>query len=127
MAGFFDLEYGGEYAGEVSDPVTIGNDVVPVTTDPPVTPSEGPFTGVQNWLGSLGTIRETARDLGTAVGTIQRDLKGAQGEYTKARTNASTGNAAGQWWAYASPMDKAMLGIAAVGLGLLIWQVARGK
>lgn len=109
------------------DPVTIGNDVIPVIADVPSAPADGPFTGLQNWLGSVGSVREAARDLGTAVGTVQRDLKAAQGEYTTARTNAKAGDGLAQWWQFASPMDKAMLGIAAAGLALMVWQISKGK
>lgn len=93
-------------------------------------PQEAPQSGwdtLQNLMGSIGSIGQTARDLGTAVGTIERDIKGAGTEYQTARNNAKTGNKLGQWWDYAPTTDKVMVGLAAAGLVLVVVQMVRGK
>lgn len=67
-------------------------------------------------LQLLGSIGKTARDVGTAVGTLQRDLKGASGQYEQARSSAASGNSLGTWWQYASTTDKLMVGLAVVAI-----------
>jgi hypothetical protein len=67
-------------------------------------------------LQILGSIGSTARDLGTAVGTVKRDFEGAKDAYGQAYRNASTGNSLGTWWQYASTTDKLMVGLAVAGI-----------
>ncbi len=83
----------------------------PVVSD--VTPQTTPT--LQQLLGSGGIV-QTARDLGTAVGTIQQQINAAGPAYTQARTNAATGNKLGTWWQYASTTDKLMVGLAVIGI-----------
>lgn len=81
------------------------------------TPGNSPFTGIQKLLGSIGPI---ARDFGTAVGTIKRQINGAPIEYQKAENAAATGDKASQWWQYSSTTDKLTVGIGLAGLFLLL-------
>lgn len=72
-------------------------------------------------LDILGSIGSTARDLGTAVGKIEHDVKAAGPAYQEARNNAKTGNSLGTWWQYASTTDKMMVGIGIAGLLLVVF------
>jgi len=94
--------------------------------DAPSTPKDGPFTGLSKLLGSIGT---TARDVGTAVGTVKREVRGAEGQYRAAENAAENPRPAGramQWWSYASPTDKMMLMLAAAGVAIAFYQMKKG-
>lgn len=82
---------------------------------PPLQSDNSPqsSSSVLQLLGSIGT---TARDVGTAVGTVQKQFKDASVNYNQARTNAAGGNKLGTWWMYASTTDKLMVGLAVVGI-----------
>lgn len=67
-------------------------------------------------LQLLGSVGSTARDLGTAVGTLQRDLKNAGKNFSNARNAAANGNSLSTWWQYASTTDKMMVGLAALAI-----------
>lgn len=131
---FFEWEYGTD-SGADDGGLTINPDVYmagdsispPLVSMPTQNAQDGPFTGVKNLLGSFGSVAQTARDLGTAVGTVERDLKGARGEFSTARENARTGNKLAQWWDYAPMTDKVMVGIGVAGLALVIYQTFKGK
>lgn len=75
---------------------------------------------LQQILGSLGGM---ARDLGTAVGTVGRDIRGIgpayRGAYNNA-TNPSPQNRLSQWWTYSSTTDKLTVGIGLAGLYFLV-------
>lgn len=92
--------------------------------DRPNSPSQGPFTGLSKLLGSIGS---TARDLGTAVGTVKRDVKRAGAEYRKAEDAAENGNKLQQWWKYSSDTDKLVVGLAFVGVAIAAYQAFKGK
>ncbi len=88
---------------------------------------DGAFTGLKNLTGSLGTLTTRARELGTAVGTVQRQIQGSGAEFTAARRQAVSGDKMGQWWAYASTTDKVLIGLAAVGVAIAAWQTFGGN
>ena len=69
-----------------------------------------------------GSASQTARDVGTAVGTIRRELKGIPQSYERAASNAYTGNKVGTFWQYASPTDKAMIILAIVAIGVTVYK-----
>jgi len=126
--GSFVDESGADYRDfSGADQTVVGNDVIPIMGDIPQVESDGPYSPLRDLLGSIGSIRQTARDIGTAVGKTERDLRAAKGEYQTARNNAANGNSALQWWQYASPTDRAMLVLAAGGLIVAIWQSTRGN
>lgn len=109
----FSYDEGADEAVGESDAATLlgdGNDL-PVQTDvqPPVSDS----WNLKDLLGSIGT---TAKNLGTAVGTIRKDVKDAKGNYTKAQAAAYSGNSLGTWWQYASTTDKLMVGLGVAGI-----------
>lgn len=114
--------------GVSSDAVLTGDaNTPPVISTAPATASAGVFNTVQSLLGAIGTVGQTAQNLGTAVGTAQKQistagkqLSGATTQYTQARTAAATGNKFEQWWLYSSTSDKLMVGLAAVGVVVAI-------
>lgn len=96
--------------------------------------SDGAYTGFAKLMGSIGTVLttagKTARDAGTVVGTVKRDLKSAPGQYVAAQQaaeNPSVRGRAVQFWTYATPTDKAMLILAAVGVALAVYSTMKGK
>jgi hypothetical protein len=91
----------------------------------PQRPEDGPWDTFHNIMGAIGSIGSTARDLGTVIGTAERDIKSATGEYQTARQNALQGNKLGQWWDYAPMTEKVMVIIGVAGLGLVVWQIAK--
>ena len=96
--------------------VTGSDNTAPVISD---TPQSGGFTwgGLHNILGAIG---QTARDVGTTVGSIKRAGRDIEGNYKTAEANAASGNKLGQWWQYSSTTDKVMIGIGIAGLYLVI-------
>lgn len=79
--------------------------------------ADSPFSGITRLLGSIGTA---ARDIGTAVGTVQRSVSGAPADYDRARLAAKNDNKLSQWWQYASTTDKITVGIGVLGLFFLL-------
>ena len=67
-------------------------------------------------LQKLGSIGDTARDLGTAIGTFRRNISGAGAQYRAAQDAAYNGNSLSTWWQYASTTDKLMVGLAVVAI-----------
>lgn len=94
-----------------------GQDVLPVISDTAESSKSSPFSGLGNILGSIGT---TASNLGTAVGTAQRDIKNAQSNYSTAKNAAASGNSIGTFWLYATPTEKAMIILAAAGIAVVL-------
>ncbi len=92
----------------------------------PQSPSDAGWS-FQSIMDAIGNLGQTARDIGTVVGTAERDIKSVSGEYQTARNNAKTGNRLGQWWDYAPTTEKVMVGIGLAGLALVVYQIARGK
>ncbi len=138
MSGFFEWEDPWGYSSDpiplepyypaiLSDDLLTGaglNDPALVAM-PPQKPEDGPWNTLHNIMGAIGSIGSTARDLGTVIGTAERDIKSASGEYKQARENALTGNKLGQWWDYAPMTEKVMVIIGIAGLGLVVWQIAK--
>lgn len=93
------------------------------------TQSDQPAGGAYNsFLDLMGSIGTTARDVGTAVGTVRADLRAAEDQargavvqYRTAQHNANTGNRVGQFWQYATPVEKVMVGLAIIGVGVAVW------
>lgn len=73
-------------------------------------------------LQLLGSASQTARDVGTAVGSIKRDLKGVPAAYQTAQDNAASGNKVGTFWQYASPTDKTMIILAVVAIAVTLYK-----
>ncbi len=94
-----------------SDAVELGGDgnSPPIQTDTTYQTSPS----VLQLLGSIGT---TARDVGTAAGTIKRDFEQAGTNYKTAYNAAAQGNSLQQWWLYASTTDKIMVGLGIAGI-----------
>lgn len=57
-----------------------------------------------------------ARDVGTAIGTLRREITAAPGAFSSAEKAAANNNKIQQWWLYSSPTDKLTVGIGLVGL-----------
>ena len=75
--------------------------------------NDSAYGGFLNKLGSIGTI---ATQAGTVIGTAQRQISQAQGNYNAAKANASSGNSIGTFWLYASSTDKIMIVLAATAI-----------
>ena len=95
-----------------NDTVTGDNTLPTVSTDMQNS-NDSAFSGFLNKLGSIGT---TATQVGTAVGTAERQIKGAQNNYNSARNAAATGNTPATFWLYATPVEKAMIVLAVVAI-----------
>lgn len=108
----------------VSPPPLSNADIVSLAGDnnsPPVQASYNPplIGSDQQKLGSgisLPNIAQLGTDVGTAVGTIQRQAAQAKANYNAAQGAAASGNSLSTWWLYASTTDKLMVGLAIVGI-----------
>lgn len=96
-----------------------GADVLPVQSDTAQYPNSGSYTGLGNLLGSIGT---TAKNAGTLVGTVQKDIKDAGTNFNSAKTAAASGNSISTFWLYATPTEKMMIVLAAAGLVLVLME-----
>lgn len=78
-------------------------------------------------LQKLGSFDLTgvARDLGAAVGNVERQLSTVDDEFKMARTNVATGNSLGTWWQYATTTDKIMVGLAAAGVLVAVYALVK--
>ena len=74
-----------------------------------------------NLLQTLGSSSTTARDLGTAVGTAQRQLSMIGPSFRAGQANAASGNSLGTWWQYASTTDKLIVGLGIAALVVAIY------
>jgi len=104
-----------------------GVNTPPLIGSPASSPADSPFTGIGNWLGSIGTV---ARDLGTAVGTIRHDIAVAGPNYRaaeRAAANPSPTSKLQQWWLYASGTDKAVILLGGLGVMFAAAQFFKGK
>lgn len=116
----FDFDDSSEnYGHEGDNYVYTGNDEVtginyyPTLSTGMQTSNDTSFGDIINKLGSIGT---TAAQIGTAVGTAQRNIAIAKGQYNAARNDAKNGNSLGTFWLYATPTEKAMIILAAVAI-----------
>ena len=111
---FHPLDFGDPTADFVEDPAPLDMESL-IVADP--LPVQSDATAAKATpLQLLGSIGTTARDLGTAVGKIQRDMRTASENYRQARDAAASGNSLSLWWQYASTTDKLMVGLAVVGI-----------
>ena len=105
------------FADDIS--MASANDVTLTNTYPtlstPMQSSANSDYGV-NVTQILGSAVQTARDIGTAVGTVERTGRVAELEFKDARSNASSGNKIGTFWQYASSTEKAMIALAVVAI-----------
>src|SRR5262245_54619052 len=119
MSGLFEeFDYSGDPYNEFpvydSDVLITGSpNQPPVISDTPETSVSSVLSSVKGILGSIGT---TARDIGTAVGTARRDISLAGQQYRTAQQQAYSGNSLGQWWNYSTTQDKLVIGLAVVGI-----------
>lgn len=95
-----------------NDTVTGDNTLPTVSTDMQNS-NDSAFSGFMNKLGSIGT---TATQVGTAVGTAQRQINGAENNFKSARNAASSGNTPATFWLYATPVEKAMIILAVMAI-----------
>jgi hypothetical protein len=122
MAGLFDEFSGDPYMdgpNYQSDVMIVGDaNSPPVISDTPEANGTGgqPFN-LKDFLGSLGT---TARDVGTAVGTVQRAIKQAPAQYKAGQQAAVQNKPIMQWWQYATTQDKLMVGLAVLGIVVVL-------
>ena len=103
-------------------------------TDPGQVATGSTLDGALAKLGSIGNaITRTARQLGSAVGSVNRTIGAVPGQYQAGLDAANTSNnvirrspgaRAGDLWAGASPGERLALGIAAVAL---LYQVFGAK
>lgn len=124
----FDM-FGMDVFGDSSDPVpdytsvadyasqaaSANNALFGDGNSPPVV-SDNTNQAAPSILQLLGGAANTARDVGTAVGTIQRQIQGVGPAYQAGYNASSTGNSLSTWWQYASTTDKLMVGLAVVGI-----------
>lgn len=73
--------------------------------------SDTTYQANPNPLQILGSIGTTARDLGTAIGSIKHDISTAGAQYKAGYNATSQGNSLQTWWLYASMTDKLMVGL----------------
>lgn len=119
MQEFFDDTTADTVDGGVYIASNSGNDDVtgivgvPTQSTDMQNSNDSAYGGFLNKLGSIGTI---ATQAGTAIGTAQRQISQAQGNYNAAKANASSGNSIGTFWLYASSTDKIMIVLAATAI-----------
>lgn len=119
MQEFFDDTTADTVDGGVYIASNSGNDDVtgivgvPTQSTDMQNSNDSAYGGFLNKLGSIGTI---ATQAGTAIGTAQRQISQAQGNYNAAKANASSGNSIGTFWLYASSTDKIMIVLAAAAI-----------
>jgi hypothetical protein len=93
---------------------------VPTITDSPQSNSDGPYTGWQNLLGSIGTTIQNAPKIGTALGTAvgnaEHNINQGVANYNHAQSAAASGNNLSTWFQNASTTDKLMIGLAVIGI-----------
>jgi len=120
----WDAEDEGSYSDDIQSfddlPILQGDgNSPPVQSD---TMPQGGRSILDTLGGMVGNISQYARDLGTAVGQVQRDVKGADDAFKGARDAQLHGSNLSTWWQYTSTTDKVMIGLAALGVGLVLWK-----
>lgn len=73
-----------------------------------------------NKLGSAISDPNLARNLGSAVGSIEKQIQGFSGQFNAAKNATATGNSLSTWWMYASTTDKLMVGLAVLGIVVVL-------
>jgi hypothetical protein len=104
-----------------------GNGVPPAIGE---TPQENKSFGLKDFLGSIGssvkTLATGARDIGTAVGTVQGAANQAKIDFNTARKDAATPTIKSkvhQWWTFSTTNDKIVAGLGAACLIVAIIQL----
>ncbi len=91
---------------------------------PPVI-SDPPQSSIGSILNSAQKILGSASELGTAAGTIQRQVSTFGSQFNKAKATAASGNSIGTFWQYATPTDKIVIVLAAVGVLIALIQLEK--
>lgn len=96
----------------------------PVISDDLQSSSNTSFSGVQNLLGSVGSVvtnlPKIGTSLGTVVGTAKHDVNQGIANYNNAQSAASKGNNLSTWWQFASTTDKIMIGLAVIAIVIAV-------
>ena len=122
MAGLFMDDAGnfGSVEGDENAEVIVegGGDTIPTVGQEGQKPADTSISGysVRDVLGVITGAAKAAKDVGTAVGTIQREAKQIPINYSTARNAAASGNVLQTWWIQSSQTDKLMVAIGIVGL-----------
>lgn len=75
----------------------------------------------------LGTLGETAREVGRTVGQVEETVKGADEAYRAGRATGQAEARAKNWWDRRTEMEKFGIVIGIAGLGIAIYSVVRSK
>ncbi len=86
-------------------------------------PSDGPYTDAVKLLGSIG---QTARDVGIAVGTVKREIDQASTNYHQGRAIGENPNSAMSAWSLMTPAEKMMVILGVVGVAVAVWAAHKG-
>jgi hypothetical protein len=86
---------------------------------PPIVSDPGK-ANVASVLQLLGSAPQVARDVGTAVGTVRRQVEGIGPAYTNAQNAAYQGNSLSTWWQYETTANKAMILIGIAGIAVVL-------
>lgn len=102
--------------GAPQDAFTLGGD----NNSPPLQ-TDLTYQSASSTLQKLGSIdySKLATSVGTAVGTIEKEIKQIGPNYNAAQQAASSTNplsGLATWWQYASTTDKLMVGLAVLGI-----------
>lgn len=95
------------------------NNSLPLLSDV-TTPTSTSNSWLQQFGSALTNLPKTAAQLGTVVGTAKADIAAAKSNYNLAQSSAASNNALGVWWANASMTDKLMVGLAVVGIAVVV-------
>lgn len=94
------------------------------------TPQENQSFGLKDFLGSIGSsvkmITTSARDIGTAVGTVQGAANQAKIDFNNAKAQAASPTVSSkikQWWNFSTTNDKIIAGLGAACLIVAVIQL----
>ena len=117
-----------EVADPVPDSTLLGNSGSPPAIGE--TPQQNTQFTVKDFLGSIGSaaksVATAARDIGTAVGTVQGAAKQAEIDYKNAKVEAASPTIASkirQWWNFSSTNDKIIAGLGAAAVIVAVIQL----
>lgn len=71
-------------------------------------------------LQLLGSAPQLARDVGTAVGTVRRQVEAVGPAYNNAQIAAYHGGSLATWWQYETTANKAMILIGIAGIVVVL-------
>jgi hypothetical protein len=98
--------------------ITGDNTPYPTQTYSPQSTDNSVFTDTANILGSIG---ETARNVGIAVGTIKREVAGVKPAYEEGVQMGRYPNRISSAWTAMSDSDKMMIVLGVVGVAVAVW------